>query len=398
VDAAIASFEKAITLKPSLAEAHCNLGNALIERAQYDAALASIDKSIALNPDFAVAHYNRGNALIELKQVGAAIESFDRAITLMPNFASAWGHKALALLLSGDYEKGLELYEWRWQQEDVKKHQRDFPQPLWLGKESIAGKTILLHSEQGLGDIIQFSRYVKRVAELGARVILEAPDSLVDLLRKLEGASEVVVYDTSLPDFDCHCPLLSLPLAFKTTVSTIPSSSQYLYSDEAKLAQWSDRLGAKTKPRIGIVWRSSTAHKKDIRSITLSELAKHLPQGFDYISLQKELPDTEEFTVRTYPNIRYFGPKIKDFSDTAALCTLMDIVISIDTSVVHVAGALGKPVWVLLPYAADWRWFSDREDSPWYPSAKLYRQDGTREWASVLEKVKADLIAFSNTI
>jgi hypothetical protein len=313
-----------------------------------------------------------------------------------PGYAEAHYNKSHALLLLGEFDKGWGLCEgWRWKVEELIKAgggKRNFSQISWHGQKSLAGKTILLYSEQGYGDTIQFCRYVKLVANLGARVILEIQtESLRGLLSDLEGVAQLVK-GNELPDFDFQCSLLSLPLAFKTNIKTIPASASYLNSDAINVAQWKTRLGEKAKPRIGLAWSGNTAHKNDNnRSFPLSSLVKHIPTGFQYVSLQKEVRDVDKPTLQARPDILNFANELNDFSDTAALCELMDIVISVDTSVAHLAAALGKPTWILLPFMPDWRWLLDRTDTPWYPSAKLYRQEAAGDWNGVFERVGADL-------
>jgi ADP-heptose:LPS heptosyltransferase len=202
----------------------------------------------------------------------------------------------------------------------------------------------------------------------------------------------VVVEGTPLSAFDYHCPLLSLPLAFKTTLSSIPSTTPYVHADPTKLAYWTNKLGEPRRPRIGLVWSGRAAHKNDRnRSIGLAALVRHLPAGFEYVSLQKDVRDSDKPVLESNPHIRHLGTDLDDFTDTAALCELMDVVISVDTSVAHLSGALGKPTWVLLPYSPDWRWLLERDDSPWYPSVKLFRQPRVGDWGSVLDKVNTDM-------
>src|SRR5712671_1431705 len=298
----------------------------------------------------------------------------------------------MALLLKGNIEQGFELYEWRWKTEKSKKDHRNFMQPLWLGQEALQDKTILLYSEQGLGDTIQFCRYARLVADRGANVVLEVPKPLLGLLQGLAGVSEVVEMGLPLPAFDFHCPFPSLPLAYKTTLDTIPNPVAYLQSRRDKFEFWAKKLGEKTTTRVGLVWSGSTSNKHyHDRSLDLELLLPHLHGKYDYICLQKELREVDRVPLRS-SSIRFFGDELNDFTDTAALCDLMDVVISIDTSVAHLSGALGKATWVLLPYVADWRWLLDRDDSPWYPSVRLYRQNSENNWNSVFESVKGDLL------
>ena len=392
-DAALESYGKAISLKPDYPEAYFNLGNLLQELKRFEASVENYDKAIALKPDFAQACSNRGNALHELKRFDAAVESFDKAISLKPDYHTACWNKSLTLLTTGDYKNGWELYENRWNKDNFTFRKRNFPRPLWLGRESIEGKTVLLYSEQGLGDTIQFCRYVPMVADLGARVILEIKAPLAGLLDNLRGVSGIVVNGGALPDFDYHCPLMSLPLAFNTGLDTIPGPRKYLNIGPEKSAHWANRLGQKTTPRVGLVWSGRITHKQDkYRSIPLSEMTGRLPEGFTYVSLQKEVREADRSTLDLNPSILHFGDELNDFTDTAALCELMDIVISVDTSVAHLSGALGNPTWVLLPFSADWRWLLDRDDSPWYPSLRLFRQQKPDDWNGVFEKLSSALL------
>jgi tetratricopeptide (TPR) repeat protein len=391
---AAASYDQAIALQPDNALACYCRGNALSAMALYPAAISSYDQAIAIKPDYVDAHINRASVLQECLQLESAIAGYDRAITAEPDCAGAHWSQGLCYLQQGDFERGWPKYEWRWQCNSTSNYlsQRDFLQPLWLGEQPLQGKVILLHSEQGLGDAIQFARYAKRVHRLGARVILELHSPLVRLLARLEGVAHIVARGDPLPEFDYHCPLLSLPLACKTTLQSVPASVPYIASDPQKVVQWGARLGEKTKLRVGLVWSGAAIHKNDAhRSIDLFQLILHLPDHAQYISLQKEIRDADQQTLKSHPQILHFEEELEDFTDTAALCELMDLVISVDTSVAHLAGAMGKPVWILLPFNPDWRWLLGRADSPWYPSAVLYRQEVRGRWDTVLERIARDL-------
>jgi len=391
---AIASFDLAVAVRSDYAEAYSNRGNVLKELKALDASVASYVMAIVLKPDLAETYSNLGNALLALNRPDDAVESLDRAIALRPGFAEAHLNKSLVLLLTGHFDEGWELHEARWETEGTRKYKRNFAQPLWLGGKPIGGKSILLHAEQGLGDTIQFCRFAKSVAALGARVIMEVPRPLFGLLGNLEGVSELIARDTALPAFDCHCPLVSLPLAFRTNLSNIPSSNAYLHSDNQKVSLWEGRLGSKTKARVGLVWSGNIGHANDHnRSIALSSLIPYLPAGLEYVCLQREVRVVDQATLDQHREIRHFGERLSDFTDTAALCELMDVVICVDSSVAHLSGALGKTTWVLLPYVPDWRWLLGRVDSPWYPTVKLYRQDAKFDWYPVLERVNKDLKA-----
>jgi len=392
VEEALASYDRAIEIKPDYAIAHSNRGVALQELRRVEEAVASFNRAIAINWDEAEAYSNRGNALKELKQVEEAVASYDRAIAIKPEYAEAYWNKALALLLAGNFAHGWELYESRWKNERSALKSHNFPQPPWLGAEDIASKTILLHAEQGLGDTIQFCRYAKLVKALGAKVVLEVPKALRGLLSGLEGADELIEEGKTLPTFDYHCPLLSLPLAFKTDLTNIPSPQPYLAASAQKRDEWAQRLGAKGKPRVGLVWSGNATYKNDHnRSLPLQQLLPHLPNCCEYVSLQKEVRGVDK-AVLGGSGISHYGEELKDFTDTAALCDLMDIVITVDTSLAHLSGALGKKTWIILPYSPDWRWLLDRNDSPWYESVRLYRQGSDRQYAPVLQIVVNDLL------
>jgi len=334
--------------------------------------------------------------LHELKRYDEAITHYDKALSLKPDYHEASWNKSLCLLLQGNFENGLQLYESRWNSKIVSEEiggKRLFDKPTWLGVEPLQDKTILLYGEQGLGDFIQFCRYVKLVADLGAKVILEVPKTLEELMQGLEGVSELVIRGNKLPFFDYQCPLMSLPLVFKTSISNIPVCHHYLTSNANKKAEWNFRLGEKKKKRIGLVWSSTSGFKSDSkRSLMLEDFVKALPiEGFEYICLQKELKECDKEFFEVYRNIRFFGSELESFADTAGLIENLDLVVSTCTSIPHLSAALGKETWILLSHVPDWRWLLDRVDSPWYPSIKLYRQPTIGNWDSVLGKVNFDL-------
>jgi hypothetical protein len=267
---------------------------------------------------------------------------------------------------------------------------RDFAQPLWRGEESLEGKTILLHAEQGFGDAIQFVRYVPFLAAKGAQVVLEAPPPLTALFSRIAGAAQVLARGEALPAFDWHCPLMSLPLALKTRLETIPAAVPYLSASEERVASWKQRLPEAGARRIGVAWAGNRNFKGDqTRSIGLARFSPLLSvNGIEFLSLQKDLRDGDREILRDNSHVRHVGDAMEDFSDTAAILSSVDLVISSDTSVAHLAGALGKPVWVLLQYVPDWRWLLERGDSPWYPTARLFRQPKIDDWESVIRQVK----------
>lgn len=394
VEEAIASYDLAIKLMPELADAHNNRGVALESLNRSHEALQCFDRAILIDPDYARAYYNRGVSLESLGRLYDAIENYDFAIKLNLEDIDSYFNKSLVLLTLGDFCLGWSLYESRWSKEDFAEKKRNYNKPLWIGQHSILNKTILLHAEQGLGDTIQFCRYVPMFAELGAEVVLEVPCHLTSLLSSLDGSYRIVATGDELPFFDYHCPLMSLPLAFKTSLENIPNFTPYLFVNKAKREVWNSRLGEKKMPRVGLVWSGSSKHKNDQnRSLQLSELIKYLPGEFEYLSLQNEVREID-IEILNSSSIRHFGDDLSDFSDTAALCELVDLVVSVDTSVAHLAGALGQHTWIILPYRSDFRWLLGRNDSPWYQSVKLYRQDVDRGWDSVLNVVNKDLLTF----
>jgi FkbM family methyltransferase len=388
---ALASYDQAIALKPDFAMAHNNRGNVLLDLSRPEEALASCDQAIALSPNLAIAYYNRARALQDVKRFEDALADYDQATALRPDFAEAIWNKSLCLLLLGRFDQGFPLYEWR-KRRDEPVATRSYPQPLWLGEEGIAGKTLFIWWEQGFGDTIQFCRYAKLAKARGAKVIMSVQRSLLKLLIQISPSIEIIDPEEVPNNFDYHCPLLSLPLAFRTTLATIPTEQQYLKADENLRLAWAARLPPKTKPRIGLVWSGRMEHKNDHnRSIELEQLSSIINLDADWTCLQKEIKDKDLVVLQQLGRIRCFGDELRDFSDTAALLELMDVVITVDTSVAHLAGAMGKPVWMMLPYSPDWRWLLDRNDSPWYPSARLFRQRQIRNWAGVIDQVKNEL-------
>ena len=385
---AIAHLNRAIALKPDFADAHYNLGTALQADYQLEQAISSFQRAIALNPQHVSAYTNCGFAFQGLGQITSALNCYDQAISINPQHALAYWNKSLTYLLAEDFSRGFQLYEWRWRWDSFASPKRTFSQPLWLGKDNIRDKTILLYHEQGLGDTIQFCRYVQQVVALGARVILEVQAPLKSLLQNLYGINQVLATGEVLPAFDYQCPLLSLPLALGGTIENIPDAMAYLHASPEKLHAWQIKLGSKTKPRIGLVWSGHHKHLNDMsRSISLEKLLLQLPVTWDCISLQKEIRPHDLDVLKRHAHIREFSAEINDFSDTAALCSLMDVVISVDTSVAHLSGALGVPTAILLHYVNSWRWFLGRDDSPWYSSVRLFRQKKPNEWSHVIKAV-----------
>jgi hypothetical protein len=394
LDEALLSYDEAIRRKPDYAHAYCNRGYVQHRLGFLDESAASYDRAIALEPSDAFTHYNRALLLQDRHRWPEALEGYSRAIACNPNFADAYFNRALTSLFQGDFANGWRDFEWRWQNAArlAIGQTRDFKQPLWLGQHPIAGKRLLLHAEQGLGDTMQFARYATLCATQGATVILEVQKPLVELMKTLEGVAEVLPQGSALPSFDYHCPLMSLPLAHETELDTIPASTRYLHSDPAKVAQWRGVLGERTRPRVGLVWSGNPNNPLDLhRTIRLADWVGHLPPEFQYFRLQRDVREEDAATLDSTPSIVSVDDEQLDFPNTAALCDCMDVVLSVDTSPAHLSGALGQRTWVLVPYTPDWRWLRDRDSSPWYPSVKLYRQKTAGDWHEVFERVATDL-------
>jgi tetratricopeptide (TPR) repeat protein len=389
----IAVFRQALEIQPELSPAHNNLGVAFGLTDQLDEAIAAFNRAIQLQPDNAAAMKNLGVALAAKGQFDDAVASLDGAIQLNPDLPEAHGNLALLLLMKGDFDRGWREYEWRWRaQLTMLSPVRDFTQPRWDGGP-LQGKTILLHAEQGFGDTIQFVRYLPMVARQGGRVILECPKELVPLLRKAPGVQRIITTGDALPGFDCHCPLLSLPLAFSTNLNSIPADIPYLWPEPAAAARWKSRIDSMPAAfKIGFVWAGSPKNKLDRkRSIPLEQLANltTLP-GVQFFSLQK---GHQSQSLPPEMNIIDWTNELHDFAETAALIANLDLVVTVDTAVAHLAGAMGKPVWVMLPFVPDWRWMLNRDDSPWYPTMRLFRQNSPGDWPGVVESVARELRA-----
>src|SRR5579871_648362 len=390
---AFANANKAIALAPDNPELTNNVGLLLQTLDRHEEALTWFDKALALRPDFAPALSDRSTSLLALRRIDEAFAAIDRAITVDPACADYHWNKALLQLLTGDFA-GWKGREWGRKCVLVNFVERKFTKPQWFGDEPVAGKTILLHSDEGFGDTIQFSRYARLVAARGARVILEIQSALYSLLSGIEGVSLCLPKSaTAIPDFDLHCPLSGLPLAFKTQLETIPAASSYLPPPpQARVQEWQARLGAHDRLRVGLVWSGNAGHSNDrSRSTTLRTMSNILDSNACFVSLQKDPRLEDKATLAERPEIVDLTEHLTDFVETAALVSSLDLVVTVDTSVAHLAAALGRPTWILLPFTPDYRWLLDRDDSPWYPSARLFRQDERRDYAVVLERIREEL-------
>jgi tetratricopeptide (TPR) repeat protein len=390
---ALAEFDGALALSPGNPAAHYNRGISLFDVGRYEDAIAAYDSALSIAPDHVKGWNNRGLALQALNRHDEALASYSRALEIRKDYADARFNQALALLTIGDFRRGFEQYEWRWRRTGMPAHGRGYGRPLWLGEYPLQRHTILLHAEQGLGDTIQFARYVPLLARAGAKVVLEVQPQLAPLLGRLAGAAAVVARGEPLPPFDVHCPLGSLPLALKTEPATIPAEGPYLSADDARIAKWRARIEALERPGVALAWSGNAQHINDRnRSIPLSCLAPlWSAASVRFIGIQRELRGEDAEVLAREPRVTQIGAELDDFADTAAVIALVDLVISVDTSVAHLAGAMGRPVWVLLPFSPDWRWTLAGESSRWYPTARLFRQPSLGDWDSVIERLRGEL-------
>jgi tetratricopeptide (TPR) repeat protein len=395
-EAALPSLDRAISLQPNLAEAHHNRGTALLRLNRPAEALVSFDRALALRPDLTDTWCNRGDALADLKQPEAALASFDRAIALRADFAEAYFGRALTRLLIGRYEEGLRDYEWRTRRSG-QASPRSLPRPVWLGDRDIKGKTLFIHPELFLGDMIQFCRYAPLAARLGARIVLAVQDPLMPLLIGL-GPDITLLSEAAVPDrYDLHCPMMSLPLAFDTTLRTIPGEQPYLHADPDRVAAWRQRIGTHGF-RIGICWQGSASSVNMGRSFPVARFAEIARMsGVRLISLQvgagsdqlTALPEgmvVEDFTGQTNETPR-------PFTETAAMMENLDLIITPDTAIAHLAGAIGRPTWVALKLVPDWRWGLEGASTAWYPTWRLFRQTTRNDWAPVFHAMQQALVA-----
>ena len=393
-DEALSAYDRALALGSDDARTQNCRGNALVELNRLDEALAAYERALAIDPEYTFALVNRGSALRYLGRTDEALASFERAIQKAPDLVDAHWNRALLLLSQGDFERGFAGYEWRWRRGI--EAPRGFSEPLWQG-EDLKAKTILLYAEQGLGDCIQMLRYLPLVAKKAGKVVLELPAPLQPLIG--DPTVTLVKPGAPLPPFDVHCPLMSLPLAFGTTLETIPADVPYMHVPAKRLEKWRAKLAEIPAPRVGFVWSGRPDHVNDHnRSIPLSRLAPVLAvPGVQFVSLQPETHERDLAEAARRPNLTRFDGELADFADTAAAICQLDLVIAVDTAVAHLAGALGKPVWILLSHIQDWRWLLAGRDSPWYPSARLYRQPRPGDWDSVIAELAADADEFAKT-
>lgn len=388
---ALESFRDAERLEPNDPVAHVNIANALRYLDRPAEALASVDRALALAPGLAPAHANRGDVLQDLMRHADAVASYDQAIALDPGSVDANWNRSLALLLTGRFGEGWRGYEWRWQGPNPASPPRGLTTPLWLGETPIAGRSILLHAEQGLGDAIQFVRYAPAVAALGGEVVLEVHPALVDLFRSL-GDVPIIPRGAALPATDFQTPLMSLPLALGETGPPAEIAA-YLAPPPERMAVWRPRAPFTGPLKVGLVATGNPNHGNDRRrSLPFEILSPYLPRGFEYHLLQKEIAPRDAEAIQARDDVRVWCDQFGDLADTAALAAQLDVVISVDTSIAHLSGAIGQETWVLLAYDPDWRWGLHTDRTPWYPSARLYRQAVRDDWSVPLARVREDLM------
>jgi tetratricopeptide (TPR) repeat protein len=390
MDEAETAHRQAIEADPKYAPAYTNLGIVLMEQGRLDEAVAACKKAVELSPDIPETYYNLGTALHDSGRFDEAIKVYEHSIRLAPNSWQSHWNLALALLTIGDYPRGWKEFQWRL---DAHFPERQLFRPRWNG-ESLEGKTILLRSDPGsFGDMLQFARYAKKVAERGGRVVLECLPELKRLLTNTPGVDRTFVAEQTPPHFDVQCMLMELPLIFGTDLNSIPNAVPYVIPDLQSVRSWGEKLGEKKKLRVGLAWAgASRSMYKGTRgrSMGLAQLQPlaNLP-GVEFHNLQMG-DAASEISPYTLPLIDH-TKEIADFADTAALVANLDLVITVDTAIAHLVGAMGKPVWVMLPFVGDWRYLRDRFDSPWYPTMRLFRTKTVGNWNPLVEEVSDEL-------
>ncbi|MGC8494102.1 MAG: tetratricopeptide repeat protein [Syntrophobacteraceae bacterium] len=363
--------------------------NALLDLDRPEEALEGYNRGLELLPSNASLLFNRGNVHQKLARMKEAVADYDRALEFRPDLAEARMERSHCRLATGDFERGFREYESRWETAQLRHVRSGSLQPLWLGEENLSGKTILLWAEQGYGDTIQFMRYVPLVARAAGATILRVPAVLASLAGSLDCPVSIVSMGDDLPEHDFHCPLMSLPLALGGRLETIPTEIPYLRAPKERVEKWRTRLGGPKRLRVGLAWagrrREPANHTRDMR---LEMFLPLMRLEVDLISLQKEVPEQDVDFLESMPRLARIGEELSDFADAAALIENLDMVLSVDSAIAHLAGALGKPTWIVLRHSGEWRWFLERHDSPWYPTARLFRQKSPGDWAGVV----ADLV------
>jgi tetratricopeptide (TPR) repeat protein len=399
IDDAVTALRAALRLKADDPTARCHLGAALSLQGKMDEALENLGEALRLQPDHAEAHQNMAEVMMHVGRLEEAVDHFEAALAICPGWARVHYNLAMALLRLGRYAAGWRQAEWRWKIPDINVPRRGFGQLRWYGQD-ISGRVLLLHPEQGFGDMLQFFRYGPLAAARCARVYLETPPPLLRLFRASLVRDNLQIIEPAadfpgtrgLPRFDYHCPVLGLPLAFGTTLADIPADVPYLRAEPAELEAWRRRLQDIPRPLVGLAWAGSAKHARDrLRSIRLDRLAPLFDVGATFVSLQKGEAAAQAAAPPFGMALHDFSAELADFADTAALVMALDLVISVDTAVAHLAGALAKPVWLLDRFDADWRWLLDRDDSPWYPTMRIFRQPRLGDWDGVVHAVRGAL-------
>jgi tetratricopeptide (TPR) repeat protein len=369
-----------------------NQAYALLALDRHEEALAAYERLRVLNPGDAFNHYNRGNVLKDLGRAGAALAAYRQAVLLKPDLAEARVEIGFHQLVASEFAQGWPWLEWRWAGRAMKPHYLKTAQPPWLGDSDAAGKTILVWAEQGLGDSIQFARFVPLLADIAGQVVLRVPATLVALLQSLDRRVRVIGEEESLPAFDCHCPLMSLPLALGMKRMPPMPQAQRFVPDPAREGHWQAWLGPRLRPRIGLAWSGKqVGHLNPTRDMPPAALLPLADIDADFICLQKDISAADADLLAHLPGWRAPGRSLSDFADTAALIAQLDLVVSVDTSVAHLAGALGQPCFLLLRHSGEWRWLSGRADTPWYPSMRILRQRARGDWAGVVAELRGEL-------
>ena len=394
---ALAEAQRMLALTGPNAGALVNVSVALEKLGRLDEALAGLEQALQLAPGRRDVLVNHVSLLIALGRVPEAVTAARAALQLHPDDADLHWNLSIAHLLLGDFEQGWAESEWRARSTAFSGKLLELDEPRWQG-EDLRGRTIFLYGEQGFGDNIQFVRFLPAVAQRADKVLLQVPQALEALVAPtLPPHCELLRQGARLPRIDFHCPLMSLPAVLGTRIDTIPADVPYLHADAQQVARWRERLPRDTL-NVGIAWSGKPTHTNDHnRSMTLAQFRAVAAPGCTFVTLQPQLREADRATLAQWPQLRDLGREMRDFADTAALVEALDLVVSVDTGVAHLAGALGKPLWVLLPHVPDWRWLLEREDSPWYPGARLYRQDASRAWEPVLARVSEDLALRART-
>jgi tetratricopeptide (TPR) repeat protein len=396
-DDAVPMFDRLLLLKPDDIAGLNNRGNCLWRLKRPLEALESYNKLLTLVPDKSEYYINRANAYCDLQRFSEALADYDEALRVDPDNPNHHWNRGLALLRTGDLKNGWRDYEWRLKKPDTMARLPKFSQPAWNGREALTGKRILLFPEQGLGDTIQFSRFTSLIARDAEEVILQVQPPLKTLLSSLSDVSHVVGLDEPLPPYDLHFPLLSLPAALNVGLEDIPTHTPGLKANPQRVEKWQSRIGLSEALTVAVAWAGNPDFIDDRnRSIGLQQISPLFEAPACFLSIQKVLRPGDAELLKSTPNVVHLGDEIQDFDDTAAIMSLVDLVISSDTSVVHLAGALDRPIWVLLQFASDWRWLVGREDCPWYPSARLFRQPQIGDWRSVIERVRIELLKWTS--